>query len=425
MQAESVWSQLCGAVLGWLALDTLIACLGFELSVLTLAVEMLLPLTLAGISLRAGTQGRQWAVAAEIVAASLLVVSVGCAFGLIELSGYGPPHLWPAIFFAEAAICLGLSSRVSSRLTPAVLAAISVSAATWQVLLLLGVTHYVFMLAIACFGLACLVASSCTRSASDALARFALVSQWTGRLCISYGSVATVLIALSRLLTSEAAWPLVGMLVVQMGTAAIAGLLTKQSGWRRHFWIFAVVQFLLTLLVVNSLSTLNFFQRGELLLTTAGLIVLAMGYWGWSREADRQEELVSFNLALGSFFSAVPLTLGMLVQRFDNQLAEWSWGLVHEAGVLVIGLLLLGAGVLCRIRWSTIIGGSTLMIYVVSLFGLVRLPEQLQTTAIYMMIGGGLFFSTAVLLSIYRDRLLAIPKRVQEREGVFHVLKWR
>jgi len=134
---------------------------------------------------------------------------------------------------------------------------------------------------------------------------------------------------------------------------------------------------------------------------------------------------VSFNLALGSFFSAVPLTLGMLVQRFDNQLAEWSWGLVHEAGVLVIGLLLLGAGVLCRIRWSTIIGGSTLMIYVVSLFGLVRLPEQLQTTAIYMMIGGGLFFSTAVLLSIYRDRLLAIPKRVQEREGVFHVLKWR
>jgi hypothetical protein len=115
----------------------------------------------------------------------------------------------------------------------------------------------------------------------------------------------------------------------------------------------------------------------------------------------------------------------MLVQRFDNALAEWGWVLVHEAGVLSIGLLLLGAGVLCRIRWSTIVGGSTLIIYTVSLIGLVRLPEQLQSTAIMMMIGGGVFFGTAVLLSIYRDRLLAIPQRVQAGDGVFRVLKWR
>jgi len=115
----------------------------------------------------------------------------------------------------------------------------------------------------------------------------------------------------------------------------------------------------------------------------------------------------------------------MLVQRFDGTMADWGWVLAHEVGVLVIGLLLLLAGVLCRIRWSTIVGGSTLMIYVVSLIGLVRLPEQLQTTAITMMVGGGLFFGTAVLLSIYRDRLLTLPKRAQAGEGVFSVLKWR
>ena len=60
-----------------------------------------------------------------------------------------------------------------------------------------------------------------------------------------------------------------------------------------------------------------------------------------------------------------------------------------------------------------------------SLVGLVELPEQLQTTAVYMMIGGGLFFASAVLLSVYRDRILSVPKRIQEGEGVFQVFKWR
>jgi len=42
-----------------------------------------------------------------------------------------------------------------------------------------------------------------------------------------------------------------------------------------------------------------------------------------------------------------------------------------------------------------------------------------------MMVGGGLFFSIAVLLSVYRDRLLSIPQRIQEGEGVFRIFKWR
>lgn len=181
----------------------------------------------------------------------------------------------------------------------------------------------------------------------------------------------------------------------------------------------------MTVFVANALTTLTFWQRGEIVLTVLGLAALVTGYYGWSRERDRQQDWVSFNLAMGSLLSAGPLVLGMLVQRFDNHLAEWGWVLVHEAGVLAIGLLLLGAGVLCRIRWSTIVGGSTLMIYVVSLVGLVRLPEQLQSTSIYMMIGGGLFFAVAIVLSVYRDRLLAIPKRVEAGEGMFRVLKWR
>ena len=99
--------------------------------------------------------------------------------------------------------------------------------------------------------------------------------------------------------------------------------------------------------------------------------------------------------------------------------------MLHDVGALAIGLLLLGSGLLCRIRWSTLVGGCTLVIYVVSLLGLIGLPEQLQSTAVYMMVGGGVFFGIALLLSVYRDRLLALPEKVREGEGVFQVLKWR
>jgi hypothetical protein len=34
-------------------------------------------------------------------------------------------------------------------------------------------------------------------------------------------------------------------------------------------------------------------------------------------------------------------------------------------------------------------------------------------------------FPTGLLLSIYRDRLLALPEKVKRREGIFRVLGWR
>jgi hypothetical protein len=117
--------------------------------------------------------------------------------------------------------------------------------------------------------------------------------------------------------------------------------------------------------------------------------------------------------------------IGLVLQRFGGNAGEWGWVVVHEAGTLVVGLVLLAVGVLCRFRWSTVAGAGTLVAYVVSLVGLLRLPDQLQTTAVYMMVGGGLFFLTALLLSIYRDRLLALPQRAREGKGVFQVLRWR
>ena len=44
---------------------------------------------------------------------------------------------------------------------------------------------------------------------------------------------------------------------------------------------------------------------------------------------------------------------------------------------------------------------------------------------VYMALGGGLVFAAGVLLSICRERLLAIPQRLKDRQGVFQVLTWR
>ncbi len=426
MQAKGRYLSSAVLTLIWSAI-ILLDLLQIEQTAIVLVVEMLAPLAFAVVALRANNKsvGCSWALAAEVLATLLLVVGTSAAIGIIGSTAVMQSHLLLTIFFAEAAVCLGLASRISSRLMPAIFAAISICAATWQLLLFLGVTQYVFILAATLIGILCLVISGFTQEEDDTPSQFAIVSQWLGRLCISYGSVATLLIALARLLTSETEWSLLALLITQTVACVFVGFLTKETTWRRHFWVLATAQVAMTLLVVNALSTLTLWQRGEILLTVAGLAMLATGYFGWYRERDREEEWVSFNLALGSFLSAAPLTLGMLVQRFDSRIASWGWVSTHEVGVLVLGLLLLGAGVLCRIRWSTIVGGTTLIVYVVSLIGLVRLPDQLQSTAVYMMVGGGLFFGMAVLLSIYRDRLLAIPKQAQAGEGVFRVLKWR
>jgi len=426
VQAKGRYLTPAVLTLLWAAL-LLLDLLAIELTASVLAIGMLVPLALAFVSLRTSSKsaGRNWALAAEILATLLLAVGVSAALGFIGNTALMQSHLLLTIFFAEAAVCLGLASRVTERLMPAIVAAISLYAATWQLLLLLGVTQYVFILAATFLGIFCLAISAFTGKADGQPSQFALVNQWTGRLCISYGSAAALLIALARLLTSETEWALLALLIAQTVACVFASFLAKNPTCRRHFWVLATAQTLMILLVVNALSTLTLWQRGEVFLTVAGLVMLATGYWGWYHESDREEEWVSFNLALGSFMSAAPLTFGLLVQRFDKGTADWGWALTHEAGALVVGLLLLGAGVLCRIRWSTLFGSATLLVYVVSLICLVRLPDQLQSTAIYMMVGGGLFFGTAVLLSIYRDRLLAIPKRVQAGEGVFRVLKWR
>jgi hypothetical protein len=44
---------------------------------------------------------------------------------------------------------------------------------------------------------------------------------------------------------------------------------------------------------------------------------------------------------------------------------------------------------------------------------------------IYLVAGGAVVFLLGLLLAVYRDRLVALPQRIANREGVFRVIGWR
>ena len=93
--------------------------------------------------------------------------------------------------------------------------------------------------------------------------------------------------------------------------------------------------------------------------------------------------------------------------------------------MLAAGLVLVTTGFVFQLRATTITGAGMLLVYFLSLLRFINMPDFMQTVGIWIFIGGVLLFGTAILLSIYRDRLLALPDKVRRREGVFRVLSWR
>jgi hypothetical protein len=92
--------------------------------------------------------------------------------------------------------------------------------------------------------------------------------------------------------------------------------------------------------------------------------------------------------------------------------------------MLALGIVLLTSGFMLELKSTTITGALVTFIYVATL--LVYLPwSKVSTAAIFIMVGGSVIFGAGLLLSLYRDRLLLLPQRIQRREGLFRVLNWR
>jgi hypothetical protein len=240
------------------------------------------------------------------------------------------------------------------------------------------------------------------------------------------GAGGAVFFVCSTLMTSSITFAHVGLLAFQAVPIFLGWAGNKDMAWKKTFITAGMATLITGAIAMVSISTLSLLQRAELVSLIVGAGLVVFGYVGWSMEDEKKADLVTFQLVLGSLLLAVPMIIGLLAYRVVGiETVNLVWRQLHEIGGLVIGMSLLGTGVLSRIRSTTITGAAVLLTYIVSILFLIQWPAQLQKVSVLMMVGGGAFFTVAILLSFYRDRLLALPERVRNGRGLFRVLKWR
>jgi hypothetical protein len=248
----------------------------------------------------------------------------------------------------------------------------------------------------------------------------------TGQMLMLVAGIASAVLMVDKLIGGEGSFAMLRLLLPMAGLLGAGSLCAKEAGWRGGLIAAAVAQVGFVLLVLHQFSGLNFPQRVEILCVLAGVVHLALAHAGWSREdAQQRDPAVTYGFYAGSILVVVPLLLGLALTRLGAIDLQNPWGIGHEIAPLVAGLVLLAAGLLTKVRGTTIAGSATLLFYVLTLPCYVQLPEQLQTTAVYLMIGGGTFFTIALALSIYRDRLVTVAQQARKREGLFQFLTWR
>jgi MFS family permease len=241
---------------------------------------------------------------------------------------------------------------------------------------------------------------------------------------MSLSFVAAALIALSRLATlrEHVSWTLVPLLLTLAAFSLVAAWLVKHQGWRRWYIVAAIAEAALAFITMHVLSTLTLWEKLEIFSVVAGVALLAVGHVGWSRERDQHEDLVSFSLLWGSLLAGLPLAIAVLIHRCQT-VPQYSP--LNELGMLIIGIALLTTGFAFQIRSTTIVGAGMMLVYLLSLVFFIHMPELAKTAAFWLTLGGATVFALGILLSVYRDRLLALPDKARRREGVFRVLGWR
>ena len=233
-----------------------------------------------------------------------------------------------------------------------------------------------------------------------------------------------VLMALSHWLSSDATGALMLVMIVQLACLTLTSLLTTNQAWRTGFRALIVATVGACICVFDGWLDMHGWQRLELCSLLGGSILLVLGHMTWMREDGQTDDVASASLLTGSLLVAAPLAVGLLVYRLGLA-SDPNWMQFHEMTAIVAALTLFGTGVLARLRATTISGAGLLGVYLLSLLTLIRLPDQLQNVSVMMMVGGGVLFVAALLMSIYRDRLMSLPKRIREGKGVYQILKWR
>lgn len=358
------------------------------------------------------------------IATSILLIScfLCIAMNAIEFTSFGS-----IVVTILVAVSCGLVNYNSGSKSGLAISTLAILTSVFQFATLLGILNgFAITATITFIGLLLLaIAKFKPEFQRRVLASNSMNLQDIANSTILIGLSGANLFVLSNLMGSSLIIGHLALLLFHLLALAIAAYCTKELAWRRGFLAMAIVTAILAIIVHFNLSTLTVIQRLEIGSFVLGTLALAAGHFGLMRENSKQDDTVSFNLVMGSFLMTAPLVFGIISDRLAVDAALNVWRYIHEIGGITVGLTLVGLGILCRIRSTTIAGGLLTFIFVFSNILLIDLPDQLQTTSAMMMIGGGLFFGIAVLLSVYREHLLELPEKIKQGSGIFQVLKWR
>jgi hypothetical protein len=393
-----------------------------ELAPVVMAIPILY--LLAAILFRGHAQEKPLVWAAQSATAVIVVSALAASFHLAPEHVFEPAtgmrlNLSMALVLAEAALFYALAAGLRKQGINIYLCTAAASGAAWQVLQYWQVGAEYYTLTFAVVGLVLLIGY---RLAMWEWAGLAEPAFQCANALLSLSFVAAALLTLSRLATSLATVhrSLVLLLLALVVVSLLATWLVRHAGWRRWYVVMAITEAVLTFITLNVLSHLSIWDKMEIFSVIIGVILLVLGHIGLYREHERQDDLVSFSLFIGSLLVGVPLTIAVLVNRGVPRFSA-----LNELGMLTAGVVMLATGFMFRLRSTTLTGIAMMAIYLATLLLYINMLENVQTAAIWMTIGGGVIFITGLMLSIYRDRLLALPDMMKRREGLFRILSWR
>ncbi|HQR06344.1 MAG TPA: hypothetical protein PLN21_05955 [Gemmatales bacterium] len=245
-----------------------------------------------------------------------------------------------------------------------------------------------------------------------------------GKVVFFISVLATMLLSVQTLVVGASSflvWPIFNALLLEAVLAGLFYWTRKNDHSRSLFFACAITNVVLAGILLVMLMDLTLWRKMELAAIGLGMIMTVSAFRAWSQEttSHRHQNSVSPLFLLGTLLICVPLALVVMSNRSSGHFL-----VMDEAAMLIIGLLLLGAGCICQLRIPAIAGAVLTVLYLAGL--LLFVPwGQLGTAALILAGGGAGLFLLGLGLSIFRDRLLALPQQVKDRKGIFQVLGWR
>lgn len=330
-----------------------------------------------------------------------------------------------AIFYLEAAAFYTLAATLRRGPGNVYLATGAAAAAIWQLLIAANASTTASTVAFAALGLTMLTALKFLFShdprGSAQTSPLHLAALRCANAVTSLSFLSAALLTLSHLVGKPAGMDAVFHLAALAGMSLLASLLAGHTGWRRVYVVAAVAQGALAGVAFQRLMNWTPWQRAEHLSVLVGSFLLALGHLGWHREQGRpnRSDTVTTQLILGSLLAGLPLAIAAITFRIGGEIS-----LANEFALVTVGILLLVTGNICRIRSTTLTGGTLLAAQFIMMLVSLGVRAQLAM-GVYLTLGGAAIFTTGLLLSIHRDRLATLPDRIKARQGVFKVLSWR